>query len=552
MLTTISPTSIDEISQIIERNSAKTINLRQELNSKYSFENGFLRITNQFLNDLSFDFKTILQALDRFKFSNLNLTNNLQDNLNKNNELNMKINNLKNQVFSLETSLLNANHQIQDLTLLNKNNENYIEELVNKLNISKEKPYCKPTCCLCDCPFCQNNYSFNSYKNKYCPVENSYEYDMNSTGRSTLINDTNKPNNNIKVNSNMNTNINSGVNSNMNTNNNMNNSININNSINNMNNIDKNINNMNDNKINNNYMNNPLSDSNYLSNNTIQDSLNFQPNSIQISPVPFSSNMNSNVISNNNRNNQEPIPNVNVPNLIPQFKYNDIKIKEPFSKNENIINSNNSTPLNNIISSIPLDNTDKGININQQSNDFLKSNNISNLKTKNVKNNTLNQQMIPENDKEEEEKNLEQIKDKINRIEKLVQEALKDEKIIKYLNIKVGDNFIEKLTKGDVTEEYLIKIENAIEDYHEDEIRNNNVRKKYLIDNKFIPKKKFKDPKENDEYNKMQLKKQIVDPRYHFKEFPRGWNSSKEYFTNNNSGGGKVEKNKIKVPNYPK
>ena len=129
---------------------------------------------------------------------------------------------------------------------------------------------------------------------------------------------------------------------------------------------------------------------------------------------------------------------------------------------------------------------------------------------------------------------------------------MKDEKIIKYLNIKVGDNFIEKLTKGDVTEEYLIKIENAIEDYHEDEIRNKKKKKKYLIDNKFIPKKKFKDPKENDEYNKMQLKKQIVDPRYHFKEFPRGWNSSKEYFTNNNSGGGKVEKNKIKVPNYPK
>ena len=55
MLTTISPSFIEEISQIIERNSSKTINLRQELNSKYSFENGFLRITNQFLNDLSFD-----------------------------------------------------------------------------------------------------------------------------------------------------------------------------------------------------------------------------------------------------------------------------------------------------------------------------------------------------------------------------------------------------------------------------------------------------------------------------------------------------------------
>ena len=124
--------------------------------------------------------------------------------------------------------------------------------------------------------------------------------------------------------------------------------------------------------------------------------------------------------------------------------------------------------------------------------------------------------------------------------------------IIKYLNIKLGDNFTEKLTQGDVTEEYLNQIENAIEDYNEDKIRNSKLRKNNIIDTKFIPKKKFKDPKENEEYNKMLLKKQIKDPIYHYKEFPRGWNSSKDYFINNNSGGGKVEKNKIKIPNYPK
>ena len=535
MLTTISPSFIEEISQIIERNSSKTINLRQELNSKYSFENGFLRITNQFLNDLSFDFKTILQSLDRFKCSHINLTNNLQDNLNKNNELNLKIHNLKNQVFSLETSLLNANHQIQDLALLNKNHENYIEELVNKLNISKERPYSKQSCCLCDCPFCQNNYSFNSYKNKYCPIENSYEIDMNSSGRSTLIIDANKPNTNLNINSNINSN---------------NNVNNIGNNLNNTGNNIKNISNdIKDIKANNNYINNPLSDSNYLyntninTNNSNQDNLNVQPNSIPISPVPFSDNYNSNIVSNYNRNNQEPIPNVNIPKLIPQNNYNDIQIKDPIQRKENFNNENNITPLNNIISSFSSENNDKGVNINQQSNDFLKSKNISNLKYNKI---------IPENDKEEEEKNLVQMKDKINKIEKLVQEALKDENIIKYLNIKLGDNFTEKLTQGDVTEEYLNQIENAIEDYNEDKIRNSKLRKNNIIDTKFIPKKKFKDPKENEEYNKMLLKKQIKDPIYHYKEFPRGWNSSKDYFTNNNSGGGKVEKNKIKIPNYPK
>jgi hypothetical protein len=334
----------------------------------------------------------------------------------------------------------------------------------------------------------------------------------------------------------------------MNSNNNVNNigNNNLNNTGNNINNISNNIK---DNKANNNYINNPLSDSNFLSNTNIntnnsnQDNLNVQPNSIPISPVPFSDNYNSNIVSNYNRNNQEPIPNVNIPKLIPQNNYNDIQIKDPIQRKENFNDENNLTPLNNIISSFSSENNDKGVNINQQSNDFLKSKKISNLKYNKI---------IPENDKEEEEKNLVQMKDKINKIEKLVQEALKDENIIKYLNIKLGDNFTEKLTQGDVTEEYLNQIENAIEDYNEDKIRNSKLRKNNIIDTKFIPKKKFKDPKENEEYNKMLLKKQIKDPIYHYKEFPRGWNSSKDYFINNNSGGGKVEKNKIKIPNYPK
>ena len=543
MITTITPSSVDEISQIIERNSTKTINLRQELSSKYPFESGFLRVTNQFLNDLSFDFKTILQALDRFKSSNINLSNNLQDNLNKNNELNMKIQNLNNQIFSLETSLLNANHQIQDLSLLNKNNENYIEQLINKLKISKEKPYSKPNCCLCDCPFCQNNYSFNSYKNKYCPVENSYEYEMNSTGRSTLVVDTNKTNNNNNIN-----------------NTNIPNIVNINNS--NLNNINNNtnINSTNFSPENNSYQYNINN-----TNNSQKENNNINP-SVQISSVPFSSNYNSNIVSNNNRNNLEPIPNMNIPKLIPQNNYDinsneNVKINEPKARdnNYNINNINtdkNMIQVDEIISSVPSSNI--GLNINQISNDLLKSKNNPNLKNQNY-NEMINQ--IPEREKNIEEKKIEMnLDDKINRVEKLVQNALNDENIIKYLSIRMGDDFIEKLKKGDVTEEYLNQIEQYIENYKEDEMLINNnkinssnsLRKNYKIDSKFLPKRKFKDPKDNDNYNKMQLKKQITDTRYYFREFPRGWNSSKDYFDNNNTSSGKIEKNQIKIPNYPK
>ena len=542
MITTITPSSVDEISQIIERNSTKTINLRQELSSKYPFESGFLRVTNQFLNDLSFDFKTILQALDRFKSSNINLSNNLQDNLNKNNELNMKIQNLNNQIFSLETSLLNANHQIQDLSLLNKNNENYIEQLINKLKISKEKPYSKPNCCLCDCPFCQNNYSFNSYKNKYCPVENSYEYEMNSTGRSTLVVDTNKTNNNNNIN---NTNIPNIVNINNSNLNNINNNTNINSS--------------NFSPENNSYQYNINN-----TNNSQKENNNINP-SVQISSVPFSSNYNSNIVSNNNRNNLEPIPNMNIPKLIPQNNYDinsneNVKINEPKARdnNYNINNINtdkNMIQVDEIISSVPSSNI--GLNINQISNDLLKSKNNPNLKNQNY-NEMINQ--IPEREKNIEEKKIEMnLDDKINRVEKLVQNALNDENIIKYLSIRMGDDFIEKLKKGDVTEEYLNQIEQYIENYKEDEMlininkinSSNSLRKNYKIDSKFLPKRKFKDPKDNDNYNKMQLKKQITDTRYYFREFPRGWNSSKDYFDNNNSSG-KIEKNQIKIPNYPK
>ena len=144
------------------------------------------------------------------------------------------------------------------------------------------------------------------------------------------------------------------------------------------------------------------------------------------------------------------------------------------------------------------------------------------------------------------------MKEKINRIEKIVQNALKDEKIIKYLSIKLGEDFTEKLTQGDVTEEYLTQIENAIEDFNEQENTKKLKNKNNKSTNNILPKKKFKNSKENYEYNKIKLKRQITDLKYHYKEYPKSWNSINDFFINNNSSNEKIGKNKMKIPNYPK
>ena len=108
---------IEEISKLIDKNSLNAIKLRQEISSNNSQNNTILIPTNQYLNNLILDFKSMNQSLDKIKSTSIR-NNQINQNLqSKNNELSLTIENLKNKIFSLETSLLNANHQIQDLTL---------------------------------------------------------------------------------------------------------------------------------------------------------------------------------------------------------------------------------------------------------------------------------------------------------------------------------------------------------------------------------------------------------------------------------------------------
>ena len=140
--------------------------------------------------------------------------------------------------------------------------------------------------------------------------------------------------------------------------------------------------------------------------------------------------------------------------------------------------------------------------------------------------------------------------DKITRVQKIVMEAFKDEDTVTKLKEKLGDDFEEKLTKAEVTEEYLAQIENAL---HEINTQNpQRISKRLQIAQGVNQKKKSKDIARDQLYYKTQLKRAITDKQCYYKEYPRGWNSSKDYFVNNNTSDGKMEKSTMKITTMPK
>ncbi|MCQ2819061.1 MAG: hypothetical protein MJ252_17500 [archaeon] len=161
--------------------------------------------------------------------------------------------------------------------------------------------------------------------------------------------------------------------------------------------------------------------------------------------------------------------------------------------------------------------------------------------------------------------------DKINRIQNIVMAAFQDEETIGVLKQRLGNDFEDKLIKGDVTEEYLDQIEEILNEIKANkienkknipEVDNDNLPKgKYTYENdnmdylKKISKsgsdKKLKSKKPKIAYNslaqKNQLKRELEDKRYHYREYPHGWRSSKDYFVNNGTSTGKYEKSPLKI-----
>ena len=732
---TLSQSSLDEIISIIERNQSKCSNLKQNISLSLSYENELARITTQFLYDLSYDLRTILAALDRSRTTNMSLSNQLQSAERTIEEKNFKIKQLEATIVDLQSALYETNRKNNELTVVNHNNQNYIEELLMKMKlnfdrrnlsftnddyISKNKSMISTTYEYDDC-CCNGNNSFTarypSYTNykqlnfDYDIKDFNYNYNLNSRNSQSdeknnsycksyrvdekplnydygkSVNDMNSNREYTSVFSNKRTNDYSSLNRSSNilyNNSSMDESrsrpiirndnqfikttinpeeekkddVNRNNS-NAYNNLTSDIKTIMQQRYgggfserkneqqsdNSNIVNQqiPIDNNNEIVKDEIQqnpnkenkyesltndiktlakNNKNYQPQDIVESNEPIINNNVNNVpIDNTNEQmNQDnnvqsyaPISNQDKPStdnaytnlkndvktmiqrsydnqpqldstnktsgqvesniqvsnldsINPQFSSQQVnqptqsvlKSKKPITSNNNIVISdntnesqdNNQQPQQDVQ---PLINTVQ----QEQPKTLYKSKTVATpeiqaqtqeLYSKYKSQRNKNAPILQEENSSHDDKTLST--DKITRVQKIVMEAFKDEDTVTKLKEKLGDDFEEKLTKAEVTEEYLAQIENAL---HEINTQNpQRISKRLQIAQGVNQKKKSKDIARDQLYYKTQLKRAITDKQCYYKEYPRGWNSSKDYFVNNNTSDGKMEKSTMKITTMPK
>ena len=238
---------------------------------------------------------------------------------------------------------------------------------------------------------------------------------------------------------------------------------------------------------------------------------------------------------NSNSNFNEPRQNLSLSELS-----NDNKLNNNFiNPNSNQNNNNNfftfSEPRNNRNSD--LFDKDKNINnIKYSYNDFV--NNKRN-KNDNPNNNYLNNYNSDMNnikdklnpDKNEKDDDLEEKKKDI--IKKIISDIFQDTNKLDLLKSKFGDKIGEQLLSGNISEEDLFKVVEILKNNQEAMDKKNKKFRRYF------PTKKFNQPSD-----KILLKESLNDRRYNYREFPRGWSSTKEFFVNNGSTFGKNKKMK--------
>ena len=217
--------------------------------------------------------------------------------------------------------------------------------------------------------------------------------------------------------------------------------------------------------------------------------------------------------------------------------------------NNNYINPNQNQNNNNIFTfSEPRNNKnsdlfDMGKNIKNNKysyNDFVKNkrnksdipnnkyttNNYNNILDNNDKNkfnndmNNINDNLNP--DKNEKDDDLEEKKKEI--IQKIISDIFQDSNKLNLLKSKFGDKIGEELLSGNISEEDLFKVVEILKNNQEDMDKRNKKFRRYF------PIKKF-----NQARDKILLKESLNDRRYNYREFPRGWSSTKEFFVNNGS-----------------
>ena len=202
-----------------------------------------------------------------------------------------------------------------------------------------------------------------------------------------------------------------------------------------------------------------------------------------------------------------------------QLNDNEIENKEINNNYTNEEENNNNVNNNNVN------------NNNVNNNNNLKNNNINNNNDELNKNNYLNYNFdgnddnkIVNNNKEDEDNLEDKKKEKIKYI---VSEIFQNPNTFDLLKRKLGDDIGEKLLSGNINEEDLFKVVEILkknQDYINN--RNNSIKKP----KRYFPKKKFNQPSD-----KVLLKELLKEKRYNYREFPRGWSSTKDFFVNNGS-----------------
>ena len=214
--------------------------------------------------------------------------------------------------------------------------------------------------------------------------------------------------------------------------------------------------------------------------------------------------------------NNEYLDNQNNNDKNSKYTYEDF-INDKYNKNDN---KNNKFQLN----------ENKEIN-NKNINEEENNNNINNNNEElnNNKNNNLNYNFDDNDDNKivnnNEEDNLEDKKKE--KIKYIVSEIFQDPNKLDLLKRKLGDDIGEKLLSGNIDEEELLKVIEILKK-NQDYINNKNINIKKP--KRYFPKKRFNQPSD-----KVLLKEQLKEKRYNYREFPRGWSSTKDFFVNNGS-----------------
>ena len=178
-------------------------------------------------------------------------------------------------------------------------------------------------------------------------------------------------------------------------------------------------------------------------------------------------------ISNINNNNNNIINNIDVSgNNVSNVNISNNNI----SLNKETLISNNSKNINenpnekeddeiknnesqNLLSSISRNNNSTYIVPNDMNISLLNKIN----EKENIKLNENNSESENKNDKSLPKNSAEQSKNKVDRVQKIITSAYKNNEILKGLNEKFGDNFLDKITNTDIRDSFIEKVEEEIE-----------------------------------------------------------------------------------------